>query len=232
MFIGGENIDFGDREQVVQTNFDALLGLPDVGEDLARIYAHVLAAEPVLAETDLFLLDETKLPELDYTVGGVWNPARSPSERWAVAIHGKKGIEGYEKVMSNRKASVRIMGEKCGLRAPMDPVQFAVFCTAHDFGHPLHCHEVGEPDFFGMLKSGLASLPVPGKNPAEVYLDIKRAGGAEVWAVRNSGVLASSGCVDVEELIEFHDERYRGIPTEDHADQFAVRVMRRANMID
>jgi hypothetical protein len=231
MIIGAENIDFGEREAAVQSNFDAFLKVPEVGENLALVYAHALKAAPFLAEVDLVLSDEAKYPALKYTVGGVRPPEMARSGRWEVVIHGDKDIEGYKEVMGFRKVSARIMGEKCGLPEPMDPVQFAAFCTAHDFGHPLHCEELGDSAFFRLLRNELNRLPVPGMNPAEVLMEIDRLGGADEWAALHSGILASSGCVDVEELIEAHDGDYRAIATEDYADQFAVRVMKQARLI-
>ena len=228
----GSEVPFSEWEPVcekrVQETLTRLESLPELGHDLALVYAVAVKAAPELSKVDVVISDESEHPVLENTGGYAVHGSKTGTGRPEVVMHANKGLEHYEKLLETRTKSVEVCARKMGLQPEaVDAKTLMRFMALHELGHALDdlTRVRDENDHREKREAEIKSLPVPGYNPVALTRALEPGGKLFDWYKQNQPAIAAAGYSSRGQLIEAQEEAYHALDSEDFPDQFAVQVM-------
>ena len=174
---------------------------------------------------------------LEYT-GGFWETPDLDNPD-PLIIFEASGRKHYEKLLQEREISARATAKMLGVDFPVlqeHPDVFSVFIFLHEFGHIhdfIKNYVDTSPDVIraveknrGVRNMEMNSLPIPGRNPVDVR-QMADGGELERYLQTYWFYFEGKGIASPDALIKAHEEAYRNLPSEVHADRFAATVLQK-----
>ncbi len=219
-----ENIHVNKKELIIKE----LKTISELGKLFSLGYSHALLEHPELSNLDVEVSNSDKHPVLRKTGGFARHQSQTEIKRPLVVI-GDKGVEHYRELMGKRKISTDMCAEILGIpRERLTPEVLAVFIFLHELGHG-YDYLVNMPkaeDYKSKRDADMASLPVPGWNPALLAQGFED-GSLDKWYEENKEVIEKNGYKSKSELLEVQERAYHELETERFPDNFAATIIKK-----
>lgn len=218
-----------DDTGIMHRNLDLLRSKGEIGYMFSVLYEAAIAQEPGLADIDIVGLGSADVDELAFTGGYAVHAEVSGTGKHAIVVNTDDGIEHYERLLKERRASVESNMQRMGFDgAALDAKWLAGFIFLHELGHIVD-YIRNYPDYEAKMQqrtAEMATLPFPGRNPVEMLSILQQPDG-KVWFDKAKDTLQKKYGVDsIESFVALQDRAYRATPMESYADQFAADVSR------
>lgn len=191
-----------------------------VGEYLIPVYLSSIKASPYVRNAIVVPLSERDIqPE----VGAI---IRNNNMLCIAAL---EGWSSYSTFMKKRRKTLEIFAAKldCAME-DFDERKTAEFVFAHEMGHIEDIEQ--NSDFDERRRNEMASLPVPNLSPSKLieFITVYGERRYENMYMKDKNYNYQGITVhSAQELIDFQQTAYRELPTEDTADQFAVKILKK-----
>jgi len=219
--------------KIVSDNLEQLRSKGEVGEHFANLYKVALAEDPRLESVIINPSGSAANKVLSKTGGYAAHQGSTASGKYEVTINTEDGWGHFDNLLRTRERSADISAQKMGIDpSQMDSKLLASFIFLHELGHVVDYMD-NAPDLAideMRRKRDMDTLPWAGWDPATMANYFEGEEGKAYWN-QNGEALKAAGIITPEALVQLQEERYHSIETEDNPDQFAVRVLAKANLL-